>query len=162
MEYLFKKLTFLALFFSLIVSAFAQESPNVKKIADEIVAKYNETPGVDCISVVKGGGLGVVKMMLNKQLGKSFMNGVTSITVINYSEASQQVCESLRKDLDLFLSVLKEFDLSKEKDFSKHKFLRCFAYSSKPEVLSDFVMAVEDGQEKMILYMAGEITVDSK
>ena len=151
---------FVVLYIAAITSCYSQEVSSVEKTVNEIVAKYDGTDGIDCISVAKGSGLNVVKLMLNKQLGKSFMNGVTRITVIDYGKASQEVCNSLHKDLDTFLSFLTEFDLSKEKEFSDNKYMRCFASSPESEVLSDLVIALEDGKDKMVLYMAGEIKMD--
>lgn len=69
---------------------------------------------------------------------------MNSITIIDYSEASQETCTSLRKDLDVFLSVLQEFHLSEEESFSKKEYLRCFSAVSDSGTLSDFVIAVED------------------
>lgn len=137
------------------VSLYAQSATPVEKAMAQIVAKYENTKGVDCITATKGSGLEMMKMMLNKQLGKSFMKGVTSITIIEYSEASAQVCQSLRKDLDIFTSLLEELD-AKEDGYS-----RCFASPSKSGEgkLSDFIIAIEDDETKTIMYMAGEITI---
>ena len=113
--------------------------------------------GVECMSVVKGSDLELIKMTLNKEFGKSFMKGVTSITIIDYSEASQETCTSLRKGLDVFLSVLQEFDLSEEESLSKNEYLRCLSAVSDSGTLSDFVIAMEDEKTKMLIYMAGTI-----
>ena len=56
-----------------VVSVYAQEPSQVEKMVDELVKKYENIEGVECLSVVKGGGLELIKMMLNKELGKSFM-----------------------------------------------------------------------------------------
>ena len=137
------------------VSLYAQSATPVEKAMAEIVAKYENTKGVDCITATKGSGLEMMKMMLNKQLGKSFMKGVTSITIIEYSEASAQVCQSLRKDLDIFTSLLEELDANED------GYSRCFASPSKSGEgkLSDFIIAIEDDETKTIMYMAGEITI---
>ena len=140
--------------------AYAQNSSKVEKTINDIVARYDGTQGVECMSVVKGSGLELIKMTLNKEFGKSFMKGVTSITIIDYSEASQETCTSLRKDLDVFLSVLQEFDLSEEESFSKNEYLRCFSAVTDSATLSDFVIAVEDDNTKMLMYMAGTIQVE--
>ena len=114
------------------------------------------------MTVAKGSGLELFKTMLKQEFGKTFIKGVTSITIIEYSDAPAETCKELHQDLDLFLSLLQEFDLSKEKDFSDNSFLRCFASESEAEegTLSDFVAAIEDDKSKMLLYMAGQIKVD--
>ena len=114
------------------------------------------------MTVAKGSGLELFKTMLKQEFGKTFIKGVTSITIIEYSDAPVETCKELHQDLDLFLSLLQEFDLSKEKDFSDNSFLRCFASESDAEAgtLSDFVAAIEDDKSKMLLYMAGQIKVD--
>ena len=150
----------IALFACAMTPAYAQNSSKAEKTINDIVARYDGTQGVECMSVVKGSGLELIKMTLNKEFGKSFMKGVTSITIIDYSEASQETCTSLRKDLDVFLSVLQEFDLSEEESFSKNEYLRCFSAVSDSGTLSDFVIAVEDDKTKMLMYMAGTIQVE--
>ena len=136
------------------------QSESVEQIVNGIVAKHENTPGVSCMTVTKGSGLNMVKSMLNKQLGKDFMKGVTSITIIDYTDASPETCDTLHKDLDSFISLLQEFDLKKEKQFSENKYIRSFASASEGGKISDFVMAIEDGKSKTIMYMAGTIKVE--
>ena len=102
----------------------------------------------------------MVKMMLKKEFGKDFMKGVTSITIIDYSDASEETCMALRKDLDAFMSILQEFDVSKEKQFADNDYIRCFASASESKVLSDFVIALENEESKMLMYMAGTIKIE--
>lgn len=132
------------------------------KTVKEIVDNYKDVKGVEIVEVTKGNGLEFVKMMFKKQFGKEFMRGVTSITIIGYSDASEAVCISLRKDLDIFTSVLEEFDLSGNKDFSKNEYVRCFAQRTENGTLSDFVVAMEQDQMKMVVYMAGEIKIEKE
>lgn len=142
----------------------AQESTKVVQTMQELMQKYDGIDGINCLTLVKGGGLEMMKMMLNKEFGKSFMKGVTSITVIEYSDASIEVCNSLHKDLDVFTSMLEEFNVSEEESFSDNDFIRCFASSADSTadtaVISDFVIAMEAEKSKMLLYMAGKIVVD--
>ena len=88
------------------------------------------------------------------------MKGVTSITIIEYSEASTEVCSALRKDLDAFVRLLDEFDVSEDKNFSDNDYIRCFASITDSNTISDFVMALESEDSKMIMYMSGEIKID--
>ena len=89
------------------VSIFAQDSSKIEKTVNEIVNKYDGKDQVECIAVTKGNGLELVKMALNKEFGKSFMKGVTSITIINYSDASEDTCTALRKVGTSFPSLRK-------------------------------------------------------
>ena len=61
------------------VGGYAQEPAKVGAVVDGLVQKYGDVKGVDCMTLVKGKGLEMVKMMFNKQFGKEFMRGVTSI-----------------------------------------------------------------------------------
>jgi hypothetical protein len=97
--------------------------------------------------------------MLNKEFGKDFMKGVTSINFINYSDASQETCQSLRKELDGFLSLLEEFK-DEDKESTDYEFVRSFALPIDKNTISDFVIAMEDKESKMIIYMAGKIKID--
>jgi hypothetical protein len=87
------------------------------------------------------------------------MKGVRKMSIIEYSDASKETCMAIRKDLDTFTSLLKEFDLSGEKKFSNNSFVRCFALNADDSSLSDFLIAMEDDEAKMVLYMAGVIKI---
>ena len=141
-------------------TTFAQSPSQAEKAARELVRKYDGSDGVECIVATKGNGLGLYKMMLNKEFGKDFMKGVTSITIIAYSSASEDVCIALRKDLDVFVSILEEFDLSDDKDYAGNEYIRCFASIMDSDTISDFVFAMEEGSSKMLMYMAGRIIVE--
>ena len=122
--------------------------------------KYDDNNGVSCVTVAKGSGLEMLKMVFNKEFGKEFMKGVTSITIIDYSDAPEATCMDIRKDLDVFLSLLSEFDVSKEEQFSDNDYIRCFATETDSNTISDFVMALENDKSKVVMYMAGKIVVD--
>lgn len=158
-RFLIKITMLLALFTMAFSTATAQNSAKVESTFKEIMKKYEGTEGVECVSVVKGQGLDLIKAMLRKELGRSFMKGVTSINIVEYSEASEDACASLRKDLDVFLSLLNEFEVGEEMEFADNDYLRCFADDSE-DVLSDFVIAMEHGEVKMLMYMAGEIRLE--
>ena len=149
------------LFIGAVQMTFAQESSKVEKAVKEMVRKYEDVEGVECITLAKGSGLELMKAAFNKEFGKTFMKGVTSITIIEYSEASAQVCQSLRKDLDIFTSLLEELDAKEDGDSNEDGYSRCFASPSKSGEgkLSDFIIAIEDDETKTIMYMAGEITI---
>ena len=149
-----------ALLFSMVPNIKAQEVSEADKAVSQLVDKYESVPGVECITAAKGNGLDLIKMMFNKQFGKSFMKGVTKIIIIEYSDASDEVCQSVHKDLDHFLSFLEEFNFGDEKKFSENKYMRCFASGVDSSSLSDFVIALENDESKMVMYMAGKIVVE--
>ena len=161
MKNVIKRLSLLvALCMMTIVAAHAQETSMVEVKVNAMVKKYDNVKGVDCMSLVKGRGLEILKMMFNKEFGKDFMKGVTSITIIDYSDASEEICLSIRKDLDDFLSLLEEFNVGKEKAFADNDYIRSFAKTSDSGTLSDFVIALENKGSKTIMYMAGDIKVE--
>ena len=147
-----------ALLITTFFNCYAQ-SAEVEKTFMKIIEKYDDTENVTCLTATKGNGLEFMKMMFNKEFGKDFMKGVTSISFIEYSDAAEEISTALRKDLDAFKALLSEINLSGVKQFSDNKFLRCFATTSDDASISDFVVAMEDDESKMLLYMAGTIKV---
>ena len=162
MKNMMKRIALLiALVLMTFVGGYAQEPSQVEKTIDAIVKRYDDVDKVECFTVTKGNGLEMFKMLFNKQFGKDFMRGVTSITVINYSDASEETCLALRKELDAFVTLLEEFNLSGEKKFADNDYVRSFASaSSDAGTLSDFVVAIEKEDSKIVMYMAGEIKVE--
>ena len=78
-----KLVLFVALCVATIAVGYSQVPSKIDVKVQEIVKIYNNVKGVECMTVTKGSGLEMVKLMLNKQFGKDFMKGVTSVTVIN-------------------------------------------------------------------------------
>lgn len=160
MKHLIKKILILVvLCMTTIEVGHAQESSKVEAKVNELVKKYENVKGVDCMSVTKGLGLRLIKMMFNKQLGKQFMKGVTGITIIEYSDASQQTSMALRKELDEFLPLLQEFELGEQKESSENDYMRSFATTLDNNTISDFIVALETKDSKIIMYMSGKIKV---
>jgi hypothetical protein len=149
-----------ALLMTTFVNCHAQKPANAETAISEIAKKYEGNKEVNCMTVVKGGGLEMLKLMLNKEFGKKFMKGVTSITIIEYSKADAQTCTSLRKDLNVFKSILQEVDISKEKEFTEETDIRCFASLSDSKTISDFVVGLENDKIKMIMHLAGTINIE--
>ena len=138
----------------------AQNSTEVEKAVNEIVSRYDDVDGVECVTVTKGNGLEMIKLMFINQFGKDFMKGVRSITIINYSEASETTCQAIRNEFNVFITLLEEFKVGNEAQFADNDFIRCFASSSGEKTVSDFVIALENSDSKMFMYMAGEIKVE--
>ena len=135
----------------------AQGSSMVETKVNELVKKYENVKGIDCMTVGKGIGLSMIKMMFNKQFGKQFMKGVTRITIVDYSDASQQTSLDLRKELDAFIPLLDEIKLGKEKEFADNDYIRSFATLLEDNTISDFIIALENKDSKIIMYMGGKI-----
>ena len=149
-----------ALLMTMFLNSYAQQSADVKATMERIVKKHDGSKGVSCMTVAKGSGLELLKVMLNREFGKEFMKGVTSVTLLDYSKASQEICMALHNDINSFTSLLQEFDLSKEEQFSGYDHIRCFASESEDGTLSDFIIALEDAKTKMLVYMVGKIKVE--
>jgi hypothetical protein len=163
MKILIKFQTILAaLLLTAFINCYAQKPSDARDTMDQIVKKYDGKQGITAIKVAKGSGLELVKLMFNHEFGKDFMKGVTSITVIEYSEAPAAICTESRKDLDVFTSLLQEFDLSEENDLKDNDYIRSFASESDSEVLTDFLVALENKESKMVMYMTGKIKVEDK
>ena len=160
MKQLLQKIVLIVASFALAMgTAYAQSPSAVEVKIDAIEKKYEDVKGVECMTVKKGLGLSMVKMMFNQQFGKEFMKGVTRITVIEYSEASHQTCQSLHKELDAFSSLLEEAKIGEEKEFEGFDYIRTFAKAVDERTISDFIVAIENKESKMIMYMAGKIKV---
>lgn len=158
MKHLIKKILILVvLCMTTIEVGHAQESSKVEAKVNELVKKYENVKGVDCMTVGKGIGLSMIKMMFNKQFGKQFMKGVTRITIVDYSDASQQTSLDLRKELDTFIPLLDEIKLGKEKEFADNDYIRSFATLLEDNTISDFIIALENKDSKIIMYMGGKI-----
>ena len=152
---------FVALCVMAMVTVSAQEPSKVEVKVNELVKRYENVKGVESLTVTKGGGLGLVKAMFNQQFGKDFMKGVTSITVINYSDASQETCLALRKDIEAIGSMLEEFKMGKEKEPAEpEQYAKSYAALEGEKTISDFLTAMESKDVKMVLYMAGKIKVE--
>jgi hypothetical protein len=139
---------------------YAQSPSKVDTKMHEIAAKYEETDGVDCIAVVKGEGLELVKLMLRKEFGKSFMKKVTSIVIIDYSSATAPICEALRKDVEPCLAMLEEIDPKDGGEGADNEGMKCYIKSLGANKLSDFLVMLEDKENKTMLYLGGEITFE--
>lgn len=155
-----KIVLFVALCVTTIVAGYAQEPSKAEIKVKDLVKRYENVKGVECMTVVKGKGLEMVKMMFNKQFGRDFMKGVTSITIISYADASDEVCQALRQEIDSFSSLLDEFKLNKDEVATEHTYARSYASVSENKSISDFITAMESGESKIMMYMAGVIKVE--
>lgn len=157
--FVFAAMTFMAITITAI-AAYAQSPSKAADVMKEMVNKYETTDGVECIVASKGNGLGLIKMMFNKELGKEFMKGVNSITIIEYTSASQATCTAINNDLEQFQSILQEFEINDKEASSENQLIRCFASAEDANTIADFLMLLEDDSSKMLIYMEGKIVVE--
>ncbi|MBO5802021.1 MAG: DUF4252 domain-containing protein [Alistipes sp.] len=140
---------------------YAQQPSNVEVKVKELVKKYENVEGVECMVIEKGIGLGMIKMMLNSQFGKDFKKGVTSIIIIEYSDASQEFIHAMHNELDTFKTMLEEVDTSEDEELAASDYVRSFMKVSADEkTISDFIFVMEDKESKMLMYMAGKIKIE--
>lgn len=121
------------------------------------VDKYGETEGFDANTFVKGEGLGLLKSMLNKEFGRSFMRGVDIVTMIDYSKVSPSVSDSIRHDYDRIFSKFNEIEIP---DSTKNNaYVRCFIKrQNEGSDVTDFITITEDKEVKVFFYMGGLIS----
>lgn len=145
----------ITLLFTPLVDCFAQQYSDVQSALDEISNKYEGSQEVTCMTVVKGKGLGLVKMGLGEMLDKELLKHVVGITIIEYTKASEETRVTLSKDLETFYALLQEVDFGEE-EFAKEVNGRCFFFVPDPadsEALSYVVFAVDNDEAKMLLCM---------
>lgn len=142
----------------LCANCFASNSSKVDEAVMKIFHQYENTEGVDCMRISQGEGLGLVKMMFNKEFGRKFMKGVKCIVIIDYGKASEQVSAEIRSQMDTFTELLEEIDLKDEE--IEDEYARFFATIKDETHISDFVAVFEDGEDKMLMYMGGEIIAE--
>lgn len=133
------------------------------KVEDSIIkmaTEYENVSGVDCMMISQGEGLGLFKVLLNKQFGRKFMKDVTSVVIIDYSAASAEVVAELRAKVASFNGVLQEFDLG-EDELAEGEYVKCLAKVLSDVVISDFLINMEDAESKMLLYMGGELNIEN-
>ena len=126
----------------------------------QIVAEFKGTKGVNCMVIQKGQGLGLVKAILKPKLGAEFLDGVTSIIIIEHSKASSEVCESLQNRLNAYSETLRDFQFNNN-EFGGGESVRGYvAIDESMTVASDLIMFVEDKGAKLLIYMGGVLKVE--
>ena len=139
------------------IATYAQEQAKVEEAMKAIVEKYDNVEDFDCITVVKGEGLELIKAPFNKQFGKKFMKGVTSMSIIVYTDASKESCEAFYKDLAPVFSMMKEFETKGANISGDFKNAKFYAIEEGEKVLSDCIFHLEGDDAMTLLYMAGKL-----
>jgi hypothetical protein len=124
------------------------------------LAKYKDVEGFNEQTFVKGEGLGLIKAQMGKKMGKSFMKGVTVLTMVDYTEVKPQVCDSIHADYNLYFSKFTEVEIP-DSTMTEEKYARTFFQVKEDEkAVSDFITVIEDKEMKILLYMGGVIKVE--
>jgi hypothetical protein len=119
--------------------------------------KYKDVKGFSANTFVKGEGLGIVKAQMGRKMGKTFMKGVTIISMVDYSEAAKEVCDSIHADYGKYFSKFLDVEVpdSSKKDIT---YSRTFLMLDEDKsAITDFITIFEDKEVKVFLYMGGII-----
>lgn len=80
------------------------------------------------------------------------------MVIIDYTNASEEVCVSLHKKLNSFSAVLDEFDMG-EGELEEGEYVKSYATINGTTSISNFMAIMEDKESKMFMYMAGELNL---
>lgn len=146
-----------------LLASWTMTATEPKKIEDSVIAiaeEFENIEGISGLVIKKGEGLGLIKAMFNKEFGKEFMKGVTSMVIIDYSSATEEAARSLRSRFDSFKGVLQEIE-SEEGDLEEGEYIRILAtYDEKEDSVSDLILNIEDKESRMVMYMGGKLTLE--
>ena len=152
----------LALLFAFICASWsllAKPSMSVRSSVEQIIAEFKDVKGVNSMILDKGQGLGLVKVFLRPKLGKEFLEGVTSIIIIEHSKASEEVSATFQSRLNSYATTLQEFKFN-DNEFGGGESVRGYVVIDETMVASDLVMIVEDKGAKLFIYMGGVLEVE--
>ena len=144
------------------LSVSAEELSAVRASVREVIVELKDVKGVNSVELRKGHGLGIIKAFLRPKLGKEFLAGITSIIVIEYSKASEEVCDTMQKRLDSYSATLQEFKFDNN-EFGDNEKVRGYVAIDDKMIGSDLVMIVEDRGKgsKLFIYMGGLLKVEA-
>ena len=146
-----------ALFISLVFTNHvlsAEPSISVQTSVKQLITELKDVKGVNSMVLQKGHGLGLVKAILKPKLGKEFLEGVTSIIIIEYSKASEDISASIQNRLDSYSATLQKFEFSKN-EFGGGESVKGYVAIDETMTASDLVMIVENKGAKLFIYMGG-------
>ncbi len=134
-------------------SASAEQPINIEDSVKKIAKEFDKAEGVDCMILEKGLRLGLVKEAFKAKFGNEFMKDVTSMVIIDYSNASSEVAETFRKRIDSFSNVLQDLKSGKEV-VEEGKYEKCYAKTEGLKMY-DMMILIEDKESRIYLYMGG-------
>ena len=146
-----------ALFISLVFTSHvlsAEPVMSVEASVRSVVAELEDVKGVNSMVLQKGHGLGLVKAILKPKLGKEFLEGVTTIIIVEYSKASEEIATSIQNRLDSYSATLQKFEFSKN-EFGGGESVKGYVAIDETMTASDLVMIVENKGAKLFIYMGG-------
>ncbi len=109
--------------------------------------------------ITQGIQLKLIKSAFQSKLGKEFMKRVTSMVIIDYSKASGAIYNSIRSRISSLTECLQEFEIDKE-TIKEGQYVKSYATINSPTSISDFMMIMEDKDNKMFLYIGGVLNID--
>ena len=140
-------------------TASAQQAADIEKSVETIATELDSAEGVECMVITQGIQLKLIKGAFQQKFGKAFMKRVTSMVIIDYSKASEAIYNTIRNKIDSITDHLQEFELSK--DVAKEgQYVKSYATINSPTSISDFMMIMEDKDNRMFLYMGGVLDID--
>lgn len=153
------RFTLLFAFVCVSLSSLAESPKSVRLSVEQIVTEFKGEKGVNSVVLDKGQGLGLIKVFLRPKLGKEFLEGVTSMIIIEHSKASEEVSATFQNRLDSYAATLQEFKFS-DNEFGGGEKVRGYVAINESLVASDLVMIVEDKGAKLFIYMGGVLEVE--
>lgn len=139
--------------------ATAQQSVNIEPKIKAIASEFENSKGVDCVEISEGLGLTMVKKAFTPQFGKEFMKDVTSMVIIDYSDASNDVCSAIRRRVESLSAYLEEYT-PKDNSVKEGEYLKSYATVKDKKHISNFVVITESGKDKIFIYMGGVLNIE--
>ena len=141
------------------LEATAQQKVDIEKSVKQMAAEFDNTKGVDCMVIDQGASLGMIKAAFKPKFGKEFMKDVTSMIIIEYSNATAEVRSAIRAKIESITAHLQDFSPgngeSKDGQYTKG-----YATINGTTSISDFMIVMEDDDNKMFLYMGGVLNIE--
>ena len=137
----------------------AQQNTNIEERVKQEAAEFDNTKGVNCLVLSQGAGLGMVKTAFKAKFGNAFMKDVTSMVIIDYSDASAEVCSALHSKIASIAEQLQDFTPDNE-DAKDGKYVKSYATVQGETNISDFMIITEDGKDKIFLFIGGILNTD--
>lgn len=134
----------------------AQEQLPSNQVIDNLIIKYQDTEGVNCINLSKGEGLGIVKLAMRKYMSAKLLRNITQIAIIEYSAASSDLVNDVQNDLNAhFAQMQLLMEESTEDGQQKRCFINC---SDSTSDISDVFLTIEGNEYRCCVYLHGTIS----
>lgn len=134
----------------------AQEQLTTNQAVGNLITKYQDTEGVDCINITKGEGLGTVKFAMRKFLSAKLLRNITQIAIIEYSAASSEMVNEVQNDLNTHFAQMQLFVEETTEDGQKKRCLINCGDSTSD--ITDLIFIIESNDFRCCVYMHGTIS----